>query len=178
MKFVAINRLESRFSEFKSGRDDTSQTGDWFNFRNASFNGKTEKDAVYRSILPSEATVAATEESTTADTPPTPFAIDRYFVDKVPYRGVIEFDYVSTRRPEQEAAELRIEAGKVMDVEDDFDIANIPLSAEDAAGSDFLEDGGKRTRTDSLGSNPDSNIPPSPNSAPKSASTALLVPSG
>ena len=72
MKFVAINRLESRFSEFKSGRDDTSQTGDWFNFRNASFNGKTEKDAVYRSILPSEATVAATEESTTADTPPTP----------------------------------------------------------------------------------------------------------
>lgn len=173
MKFVAINRLESGFSEFKSGREDTSQSGDWFNFRNASYNGKTERDVVYHNIWPSDATTAAMEESTAGDMPPTPFTIDRYFVDRVPYRGIIEFDYVSTRRPEQEAAELRIEAGKTAIVEDDFDIANVPLSAEDAAATDFLDEAGKRVRTDSFGSTSNDSRP-APSQTRKTPTTALL----
>ena len=134
MKFVAINRLESTFSEFKSGREDTSrqEIGSTFGMH---LYGKTEKYVVYHNIWPSEATQAALEESATADTPLIPFTIDRYFVDRVPYRGIIEFDYVSTRRPEQEAAELRLEAGKTVDEDVDFDIAIVPLSAEDAANS-------------------------------------------
>lgn len=52
MKFVAINRLESTFSELKSGREDTSQTGDWFNFRNATYNGQSTKEAVDAMLNP------------------------------------------------------------------------------------------------------------------------------
>jgi hypothetical protein len=143
MKFVALNRLESQFSETKSGRDDTSQAGDWFNFRNASYNGQSNLDAVMAILHPKD--VRSEDEANgnpnntnTTDAPPLSFAIDREFVENVPYRGVIEFDYVSTRRPEQESLELKEEKGLLVEV-DDFDMDDIPVTAEDAAQEDLKQ---------------------------------------
>jgi len=78
LKLMAINEVESDFSRRKSGRGDTSQEGNWFNFRNCyySLSEETDKDS---------------------------FVIDRAFLDKLPTEGVLEFDYVSTRRPLQDA---------------------------------------------------------------------------
>jgi len=72
MQIVAINNFESEFSKHSSGRGDTSQNGNWYNFRNARYivNG------------------VATENP-----------IDREFIKNIPDEGTIEFDYVSTTRP-------------------------------------------------------------------------------
>ena len=74
MKLVAINKVESDFSKDfqQSGRDDTSQEGTWYNFRNAQF--VTNRGS--RSIV-----------------------IDQEFVEHLPRSGIIDFDYVSTTRP-------------------------------------------------------------------------------
>ena len=74
MKLISINNKESEYSRnFKfSGREDTSQEGNWFNFRNTKI--VTSKGA-------------------------TDIVIDQAFVDKLPKSGIIEFDYVSTSRP-------------------------------------------------------------------------------
>ena len=74
MKVVAINKVESDFSKDfqQSGRDDTSQEGTWYNFRNAQF--VTNRGS--RSIV-----------------------IDQEFVEHLPRSGIIDFDYVSTTRP-------------------------------------------------------------------------------
>jgi hypothetical protein len=74
MKLIAINKVESDFSrDFKqSGRGDTSQEGNWFNFRNAKMvTSKGSKNIV----------------------------ISQEFVDHLPRTGIIDFDYVSTTRP-------------------------------------------------------------------------------
>lgn len=156
MKFVAINRIESTFSEFKSGREDTSQTGDWFNFRNATYDGQGTKDAVDAILNPPNPGDDAGEGEGAAanpnavlgptDVPPARFIIDRDFVENVPYRGTIEFDYVSTRRPEQETAEYLIDKGMPVE-EDGFDVNDIPVSADDAANEDLREMNRSRTRS-------------------------------
>ncbi|GMH77693.1 hypothetical protein TL16_g07497 [Triparma laevis f. inornata] len=42
-KIAELNNFEKRFSRTKSGRGDTSQKGNWENFRNETFNGKSIK---------------------------------------------------------------------------------------------------------------------------------------
>ena len=42
-KIAELNNFEKRFSRTKSGRGDTSQKGNWENFRNETFNGKIIK---------------------------------------------------------------------------------------------------------------------------------------
>ena len=74
MKLISINGQEAEFSQKKSGREDTSQEGNWFNFRNAKL--ITRKGAA-------------------------PLVIDQAYVDNLPRSGIIEFDYVSTTRPGQ-----------------------------------------------------------------------------
>lgn len=72
LKLIAINKLESDYSRNESGRGDTSQEGNWFNFRNAMVvTQKRSKD----------------------------ITIDQEFVDNLPKSGIISFDYVSTTRP-------------------------------------------------------------------------------
>lgn len=93
MKLVSINKVESDFSKDskQSGRENTSQEGTWFNFRNAKFvTPRGSKNIV----------------------------IDQDFVDHLPRTGILDFDYVSTTRPgaphmvEQEFIEL-LDAPKV-----------------------------------------------------------------
>eukprot|EP00606_Chrysophyceae_sp_TOSAG23-5_P001321 GSChrysophyteH2.ASY1.ANO1.137.1 assembled CDS len=74
MKIISINQTESEFSRTKSGRDDTSQEGNWFNFRNAKMINR--KGAVSINI-------------------------DQDFCDNIPRTGIIDFDFVSTTRPLQ-----------------------------------------------------------------------------
>jgi Ran GTPase-activating protein (RanGAP) involved in mRNA processing and transport len=76
-KIIAINSVEAAFSRRKSGRLDTSQEGNWFNFRN----GKYFKNAKSKGQL---------------------VVIDQEYVDKLPKTGTLEFDYVSTTRPGHE----------------------------------------------------------------------------
>lgn len=73
MKIIAINNSESEFSRSLSGRGDTSQQGNWFNFRNSKITRATGE----------------TQE----------IVIDKEFVKNLPASGQIFFDYVSTRRP-------------------------------------------------------------------------------
>lgn len=72
MKLIAINNFESEFSRLYSGRGDTSQNGNWFNFRNERLVGDTSEKV---------------------------FLIDKDFVKQPPMTGIVEFDYVSTMRP-------------------------------------------------------------------------------
>ena len=71
-KLFAINKSESEYSKNFSNRQDTSQSGNWFNFRNCRFN------------------------SNALDT----FVIEQNFIDNLPLKGVLEFDDVSTKRPD------------------------------------------------------------------------------
>jgi hypothetical protein len=73
LQLIAINNSESEFSKVHSGRQDTSQNGNWYNFRNErySVNGQATPD----------------------------FIIDKEFLRNLPTTGTIEFDYVSTSRP-------------------------------------------------------------------------------
>lgn len=82
MQLVAINNFESDYSKQSSGRGDTSQHGNWFNFRNEKFSGAPSSTA-----------------STIAGATVKDFFIDRDFVRNLPTSGTIEFDYVSTMRP-------------------------------------------------------------------------------
>lgn len=70
LQLVAINNDESEYSKNHSKRGDTSQWGNWFNFRNVRYNSTTED-----------------------------FLIDKEFLLNVPMKGIIQFDYVSTTRP-------------------------------------------------------------------------------
>lgn len=72
-KIIALNASEALFSRRKSRRGDTSQEGNWFNFRNGKYSSssKSTKDVL----------------------------IDQAFVDNLPQSGTLEFDYVSTTRP-------------------------------------------------------------------------------
>ncbi len=74
MKLISINGQEAEFSRLRSGRDDTSQEGNWFNFRNSK-------------LITSKGT--------------TNLVIDQTYVDNLPRTGIIDFDYVSTTRPGQ-----------------------------------------------------------------------------
>lgn len=73
MQLIAINNSESEFSRTQSGRMDTSQQGNWFNFRN--------------------------EKLTTGHNQTTEIIIDKDFVKSLSGYGIVEFDYVSTSRP-------------------------------------------------------------------------------
>lgn len=72
LQLVAINNKESEYSRLHSKRGDTSQKGNWNNFRNEvmyDHNGMHE------------------------------FVLDQEFVENMPSKGILEFDYVSTSRP-------------------------------------------------------------------------------
>lgn len=70
LKLLAINEEESNYSKNISKRGDTSQKGNWYNFRNELFNTRDNE-----------------------------ICIDAAFVADLPKAGVLEFDYVSTFRP-------------------------------------------------------------------------------
>ena len=103
-KFIAINRLESEHSERKSGREDTSQQGDWYNFRNATYEGPP---LPYMEAKKSPVEETAEGGAGAAVTPEVPFMVDKEFTENMPVVGMIEFDYVSTRRPMQVSLSLR-----------------------------------------------------------------------
>lgn len=71
-RIIAINNSESGYSRLYSTRGDTSQYGNWYNFRNSKYS-----------------TDAGSE----------PLVIDQDFLDHLPLTGILEFDYVSTSRP-------------------------------------------------------------------------------
>jgi len=71
LQLVDINTDESYFSHYHSERGDTSQKGNWYNFRNERFNSVTYNEMV----------------------------IDDPFLSDIPTEGFLEFDYVSTNRP-------------------------------------------------------------------------------
>eukprot|EP01038_Epipyxis_sp_PR26KG_P005255 gene5255-7303_t len=73
MQLIAINNKESEYSHMQAHRGDTSQSGNWFNFRNEKF---TSTDGVKKD-----------------------FCIDKDFLKNLPLTGTVEFDYVSTTRP-------------------------------------------------------------------------------
>jgi hypothetical protein len=73
--FVALNNAESEFGKTKSGREDTSQKNNWFNFRNETYD--LQKDN---------------------------FVFTKEFLSKLPNTGILEFDYVSTTRPQKYAS--------------------------------------------------------------------------
>jgi hypothetical protein len=68
-RLSAINNTETSFRR-KEKNGDTSQKGNWMNFRNENFRGL-------------------------------PHCITPWFLDPVPKQGVLEFDYVSTTRPDE-----------------------------------------------------------------------------
>jgi Ran GTPase-activating protein (RanGAP) involved in mRNA processing and transport len=70
LKLLAINQEESNYSKNISKRNDTSQKGNWCNFRNELFNTRDNE-----------------------------VSIDAAFIADLPKKGVLEFDYVSTLRP-------------------------------------------------------------------------------
>lgn len=72
MQLIAINNSEADFSKNHSGRGDTSQQGNWNNFRN---------------------------ERYTIDKETKEMSIDKDFIRNLPGAGYLEFDYVSTARP-------------------------------------------------------------------------------
>jgi hypothetical protein len=75
LSLIALNNAESLFSSGQSGRGDTSQRGNWMNFRNE----------IYKS--------ANTEENIES------FSFKKEFLNNLPYSGSLEFDYVCTTRP-------------------------------------------------------------------------------
>ena len=100
-KFIAINKMESEYSQYKSGREDTSQMEDWCNFRNATYTDPhKEEEEIDEEVQPQQRD--STEEKFIFK----PFVINKAFMDNLPYVGVLEFDYVSTRRPLQDAVEM------------------------------------------------------------------------
>jgi hypothetical protein len=103
-KFIAINKMESEYSRDKSGREDTSQMEDWCNFRNATYTGGHENDDDIEAP-------AVQRDSTEIKFVFKPFIINREFMEDLPYVGVLEFDYVSTRRPLQDFSELDVNEG-------------------------------------------------------------------
>lgn len=76
MQLIAINNSESDFSKNQSGRQDTSQNGNWYNFRNVMFS----------------------QDGMTSE-----LTIDKDFLKNLPGGGTLDFDYVSTRRPRPNA---------------------------------------------------------------------------
>jgi len=104
MKLISINGQEAEFSQKKSGREDTSQEGNWFNFRNAKL--ITRKGA-------------------------SNMIIDQSYVDNLPRSGIIDFDYVSTTRPGQslmfdEKFNLLAKNAAVQEEEDHDDGVDVP----------------------------------------------------
>lgn len=75
MQIIAINNVESEYSRVESGRQDTSQYGNFYNFRNGKY---------------------------TFDRNTTEIVIDKEFITHLPTSGTVDFDYVSTRRPPPE----------------------------------------------------------------------------
>jgi len=68
-KLAAINNTETN-KRRKQRNGDTSQKGNWMNFRNETFRGN-------------------------------PYTISPWFLDPVPKQGLLEFDYISTSRPDE-----------------------------------------------------------------------------
>ena len=74
LRLVELNAQEAYEGKALSGRKDTSQKGNWQNFRNERLNSLTLNETT----------------------------IDAAFVDALPKEGFLEFDYVSTTRPPRE----------------------------------------------------------------------------
>jgi len=144
-KFIAINKLESDYSRLESGREDTSQMENWSNFRNVSYGGITEEDEDSE-----EAAAEPQEKGESERYNFKPFVIDKVFTDDLPYLGIVEFDYVSTRRPLQDAAKLEEEG--VVFFQDGQD-AN-----QDTGGfEDYTEDGAADGATEDMPNPPAGN---------------------
>ena len=79
-KLLEINTVDAEYSKTLSKRNDTSQHGDWNNFRNAVYNDKK--------ILP-------------------PHSIATKFRLIIPQRGLLEFDYTTPRRVPPHARPIR-----------------------------------------------------------------------
>ena len=131
MKIISINQTESEFSRTKSGRDDTSQEGNWFNFRNAKMINR--KGAVSINI-------------------------DQDFCDNIPRTGIIDFDFVSTTRPLQrlrDAAEGTTEVAATTLVDEATD--NVDADDDDVDGDEgggAGPDGSRPGTTDAGASRP------------------------
>ena len=138
MKFVAINRVESKFSQRKSRREDTSQEDNWFNFRNATYSEFSNPD---EEVVPGAADGIEVQKY---------FIIDETFIQNLPYSGVIEFDYVSTKRPFQGMTSKEANAPRPKDIQ-----AEATVHSEGSVGSRASSPlQGQRKRTDSdLGTN-------------------------
>ena len=130
LKLVAINEKESSFSRLHSGRGDTSQNGDWSNFRNVRYlkegqdrngSGKKSKSTAAKQQQQQQAPSSAASEGEEDEDEDEdragddtggndngkgaldePFLMSGEFVDKLPLSGFLVFDYVSTRRPGEE----------------------------------------------------------------------------
>jgi hypothetical protein len=74
LRLVEVNAQEAYEGKTQSGRKDTSQKGNWQNFRNERLNSLTLNETT----------------------------IDAAFIDALPKEGFLEFDYVSTARPPPE----------------------------------------------------------------------------
>ncbi len=98
LKFITINAIESEFSEKRSGREDTSQMEDWSNFRNATYEGGIDNDDIDTEL--DQAQTQSDDKFVFK-----PFVIDKEFRENLPYVGIVEFDYVSTKRPMQDHKE-------------------------------------------------------------------------
>jgi len=85
-KLYTIAEDEATQSRLFSARMDTSQFGNWLNFRNSEWDGKP----------------IMSKENAAKET-----GIDQDFVSDLPAKGVLEFDYVSTTRPRRRARPLR-----------------------------------------------------------------------
>jgi hypothetical protein len=74
LRLVEVNAQEAYEGKTQSGRKDTSQKGNWQNFRNERLNSLTLNETT----------------------------VDAAFIDALPKEGFLEFDYVSTARPPPE----------------------------------------------------------------------------
>jgi hypothetical protein len=108
LRIIAINEQESSFGRLQSGRGDTSQHGDWNNFRNIRyFPAVTGKSAGKGGGGAGEEAEGDNDTNNDRDDDEDdeeePFLMTRAFVDKLPFSGMLSFDYVSTRRPFMDA---------------------------------------------------------------------------
>ena len=109
LRIIAINEQESSFGRLQSGRGDTSQHGDWNNFRNIHyFSGVEEKSSGKGGggeggEEDDDNTDNNNNNDDDDDEEEEPFLMTRAFIDKLPFSGMLSFDYVSTRRPFMDA---------------------------------------------------------------------------
>ena len=127
MRLIAINNYESEKSRLYSRRGDTSQKGNWNNFRNEMYYwGKESRE----------------------------ITLDLEFTDNLPKVGVVEFDYVSTTRPnvrnKNVAKVIEVAAGQMQknqDEEEEEDHEQEDRERSDSAVADDIMTNSKAAGT-------------------------------